>query len=302
MKLQTILLGIILAVGSPLLVFGCGNITKNTDKNTELPKEMPAETEMSYSENGGMSPAYKSINISDNTLTIKEKTFKDQTDTIRHSEISVADKTELYQAFVDNKFDLIKNDERGEIVYDAPSSGISIRAGDKNCRVSEGDNFPLSGTNSKHFFTVRDAFNKLEAKYKDSAQEIKQNYAVIKYDKKAHAQIFKNAKYSVLSGDEIVKLDKLIAKAVEEHNAKTNKYQKIENLSEYKFQYIPIQNDKITNGMFEKEVWVNAFCNGYDINWKKQIVAVDDGGSCFFNLKINLTNSTIYDFQVNGMG
>lgn len=296
MRLQTILLGIILAVASPLLVFGCGNTIKKTNKKTELPQEIPAETEMSFSENGGMSPAYKSINVSGNTLTIKEKTLENRTDKIWHSEISVADKTELYQAFVDNKFDLITNDKRGETVYDAPSSGISIRAGDKNCRVSEGDNFPLSGENAKRWSNIRAAFEQLEVKYKDNLKLKVENFAVIRYEAKSHRYIFKGINRPAnLSDSEVENIEKIVRKNVETFNSKQKEFGKINDLSLYNFQYIPVYNSKM-----EKEVWVNAFCYSFYVYWKKEIVEVKDGGSCYFNLKINLKTSNVYDFQVNG--
>lgn len=57
----------------------------------------------------------------------------------------------------------------------------------------------------------------------------------------------------------------------------------------------------------EKEVWVNCFCDAfiqeqkpYTINWKKEIVQVEEGGNCFFRLTINLATNSFYDFSVNG--
>lgn len=291
MRTQTFLLGIILTIASPLLIFGCGNNLQKSD----LPKEMPADTEMNYNENGGMSPFYKSIKISGKQLSIEEVTPEVREKKTFTVEISDADKNELYQTFVANKFDLIKNDERGEIVYDAGSRGISIFYNNKSFGVSSGDNSPLSGENSKRWSNVCAAFTKLEAKYKDKLIEKIQNYAIIKYERKSHDFVFKNVKSSNLDDSEIEKLENITSEAVEKYNLKQNEYGKIKDLSEYKFQYIPVYNSKR-----EKEVWVNAFCSDFKIDWKKQIVAVDDGGSCYFNLKINLTNSNVYDFWVNG--
>ena len=55
----------------------------------------------------------------------------------------------------------------------------------------------------------------------------------------------------------------------------------------------------VTNKNGEKEVWVNCFCNTYDFNWKSKLVVVEDGSTCFFNFKINLTTKAYYDFFVN---
>ena len=67
-------------------------------------------------------------------------------------------------------------------------------------------------------------------------------------------------------------------------------------LSGYKFQYLPIVNSKN-----EKIVWINAFC-GEQKDWVKEIISVDDGGNCYWQVFINLTNKTGYQFTVNGVG
>ena len=63
----------------------------------------------------------------------------------------------------------------------------------------------------------------------------------------------------------------------------------------YKRQYIAVTNEK-----GDKIVWVNCLCRVDDSNWKTSIAVVHDGGSCYFNLMINLTKSMYYDFWVNG--
>jgi len=55
------------------------------------------------------------------------------------------------------------------------------------------------------------------------------------------------------------------------------------------------------NGKKEKIVLVNAFCDSMGVNWRKDIVFVNDGGRCFFNLKINLYKHKVFDFIVNGV-
>jgi hypothetical protein len=54
-----------------------------------------------------------------------------------------------------------------------------------------------------------------------------------------------------------------------------------------------------TNTKGEKEVWINCFCRADDIRWKTEIMYVDDGGSCYFKLRVNLTKGTYYDLGVN---
>jgi len=83
---------------------------------------------------------------------------------------------------------------------------------------------------------------------------------------------------------------------VREENAKRSHYGVME-LTKYKFQYIPV----ITKSG-EKQVWVNAFCTSHGIDWSKDIIGVDDGGNCYWNMIINLTKKTYHNFMVNGIG
>ena len=68
-------------------------------------------------------------------------------------------------------------------------------------------------------------------------------------------------------------------------------------LKNYNRQYVAIINSNS-----EKEVWVNCFCWSWGENeiYKHQILDVNDGGKCFFQLKINLSKRKVYDFSVNG--
>jgi hypothetical protein len=144
-------------------------------------------------------------------------------------------------------------------------------------------------------------------------------YAILKFDKDSDQYVFgKNAKPATLFDADIVKIEDLISKRVSEYNriekdsaiSITKRLRKkshdpnfvwngdfVKNPSEYYKQLIPINNSK-----GEKEVWVNCFCDTSEKSyWKKSIVMVNDGGSCFFQLKINLTKNIVYNFFVNGV-
>jgi hypothetical protein len=58
----------------------------------------------------------------------------------------------------------------------------------------------------------------------------------------------------------------------------------------------------VINKNSEKEVWVNCFCSSDIDYWKKKLVMFEDGGPCFFNFKINLTQNRYYGFFVNSVG
>lgn len=62
----------------------------------------------------------------------------------------------------------------------------------------------------------------------------------------------------------------------------------------YKKQYIAFLDEK-----GEKKVWVNCFCSAGS-DWRNEIVEVEDGGDCYFNLVINLSDNSYSFFYVNG--
>jgi hypothetical protein len=59
----------------------------------------------------------------------------------------------------------------------------------------------------------------------------------------------------------------------------------------------------VINSKNEIEVWVNCFCKNSMIKKEEaqhRIINVDDGGKCFFNIKINLSTKKYYDLFING--
>ena len=84
-----------------------------------------------------------------------------------------------------------------------------------------------------------------------------------------------------------------ISKAHPEYNIKVDNF--VINLPRYKRQYIAV-----INSAGQKEVWVNCFCQHFDTNWRTEILMVEDGGNCYFNLTINLATKTYSKLSVNG--
>ncbi len=112
-----------------------------------------------------------------------------------------------------------------------------------------------------------------------TAPSLDSNYVVLHNDDKP----------APLSIDEIKEIDTLMIAYIKKNQLD------LENLSDYKRQYFPSYNDKK-----EKVIWVNYFCDGSFINWKKTLVIVNDGGKCFFQFTINLSTKKISDFMTNG--
>jgi len=130
-------------------------------------------------------------------------------------------------------------------------------------------------------------------------------YAILKHTKDDF--IFSSdAAPATLSSAEVQNILDLVYKKVDEYNKAVRKKPYAHLIRRPKRYYKQII--AVTNSKGEKEVWVNCFCNSDDKSrnddnsyWKKGIVSVYDGGSCYFNLRINLTTNRVYDFSVNGV-
>lgn len=105
-----------------------------------------------------------------------------------------------------------------------------------------------------------------------------------------------------LSRTECLEIQSLLIQAIQKYNSRWRISGDIKDFGidtikyKYKIQVVPALNPK-----GEKEVWINAFCDSFgEINWKRGLVFVTDGGNCFFNLKINLSELKAYNIVVNG--
>ena len=67
-------------------------------------------------------------------------------------------------------------------------------------------------------------------------------------------------------------------------------------LNNYTRQYAGLINDK-----GQKILWINFFCDEPNTkkDWKQSVVAVEDGGDCYFELKLNLDTKTCFDWHIN---
>lgn len=107
-------------------------------------------------------------------------------------------------------------------------------------------------------------------------------------------------KPATLTQEDLKEIDSLFIECLDNYNNvlvdDEYKFWRI-NLNErhYRKQLIAVINK---NG--EKEVWVNCFCSVKD-KWKKEVVEVSDGGTCYFSFKINLATKQYYQFGVHGV-
>ena len=125
-------------------------------------------------------------------------------------------------------------------------------------------------------------------------------YAVISFNKLTYGPFDKSYKSAKLTAIEIDVIEDLLANCIAEYDSTQSKNGNSYNIidlskEKYKKQFVAVINNK-----GEKEVWINCFCDDWDKKWKTHILIVDDGGKCYFNLKINLTTKKYFDLQVNG--
>lgn len=120
------------------------------------------------------------------------------------------------------------------------------------------------------------------------------NYVILDY-KNDWNWVFKDVKPSTLSENELIEIEKILKDAVLENNKSNELKQKIY-IKDKKRQYVSVINSK-----GEKVVWINLFCDDLgNENWKYNLIEVEDGGNCYFNLKINLNTKTYSDLYING--
>jgi hypothetical protein len=135
-------------------------------------------------------------------------------------------------------------------------------------------------------------------------------FAILPYDTSMH-WIFKDCEQTDISAKEMAEIEIILKRFVDDYNPEQERqFQKINSehpdykpdktnfiidLKRYRRQYIAV-----TNKRGEKEVWINFFCDSWDKNWKEELIEVHDGGNCYYNLKVNLTNGVFYDLMVNG--
>ncbi len=114
--------------------------------------------------------------------------------------------------------------------------------------------------------------------------------------------LFKNAKPMSLTKNDLQVVDSLLKECIQTNNGNldtANKLSEYIDLKKYRRQYVPYIDAKGT-----KRVYVNCFCilNSNFKNWKKILIQKGNGGSCFFQVNINLTTLEYDQFPTNGYG
>jgi hypothetical protein len=117
-------------------------------------------------------------------------------------------------------------------------------------------------------------------------------YVILPYDSAAMMAMnwrYKNARPDHLTRLEVDSLETIIDSAYRAFTRDSTAYlHDLLPLSKYYRQYVAVVTSK-----GERQVWVNFVCGGS--SWRYRPVIVDDGGNCFVQLFINLTQRRAYD-------
>jgi len=110
------------------------------------------------------------------------------------------------------------------------------------------------------------------------------------------AQIFPQSTPATLNWKEQKRLDALLQETVHLRNATMKSPSTLlEHVDAYYFQLSVAINEQ-----GQKEVYINAFCQKPVQDWTRYLLSVEDRGSCYFSVKINLTTGTAYNLIING--
>ena len=123
-------------------------------------------------------------------------------------------------------------------------------------------------------------------------------YAILNYDSSVARAMYKfnKVKPATLSIAEVNDMEQLIDSAFQDYNTHNPYSQLAAPLSGYKRQYVAVINRR-----GQKEVWINFFCSEFDTDWRHHVLLVNDGGSCYFHLRINLSSRKAGKIFPNGV-
>lgn len=93
--------------------------------------------------------------------------------------------------------------------------------------------------------------------------------------------------------DDVLKLEERIESYLKKAAAKRSP-QLWSKLAPYKRQYVGLMRNN------RRVIFANFFCDAFNVDWKKTVVAVADGGDCFFTVVYDLERAGFNDLRING--
>lgn len=116
------------------------------------------------------------------------------------------------------------------------------------------------------------------------------DYSFFTYDTAFYHHVFPREMISYdLTNEDLIKVESILKSCVKETDLEFK-------LTDYFKQCIAVRNKNN-----EREVWINLLCNPRDVQKLRYfIIETNDGGDCYFNVKLNLDKGECYDLRVNG--
>ena len=143
-----------------------------------------------------------------------------------------------------------------------------------------------------------DSTRKIDGGKQTSTYQLSPNQVVIKLnDDDFNKLIGKNNRSWTPDENNIGSAEKLIQQCFDDQKRGTVNYLLERTPGEYNHQFVGYL---APNG--DKMIWVNCFKRPKEDypEWKHQIIIAEGGGNNFFNLKVNLSQSTYTNLKING--
>jgi hypothetical protein len=124
--------------------------------------------------------------------------------------------------------------------------------------------------------------------------------AIIPFDAKNSWEVDRYGDACLMTQEDIDEVEKIFLQSIHEYDSSLTginiKYFAVDlkDIDYYRRQYVCYKNKK-----GEKIVYVNCFCAAPEW-WRTNLVEVDDGGKCYFSVKINLTTKKWFEFIPGG--
>ena len=142
----------------------------NCEGQSKLPKDLPSNAEIIYISDGGLLPSLFRVEIRGTTMKITENSEKtERKDFVREVKLSDNELKNLYQTFVENKFDSIKPNKNPEVA-DGKMRSIELKFDGKLFFGINGDGINPPKGHGERFGKIEDAISKLVAAHTQNAE------------------------------------------------------------------------------------------------------------------------------------
>lgn len=125
------------------------------------------------------------------------------------------------------------------------------------------------------------------------SQANEKQFAFNKQIKIEHSEVDNQYKRFTPTARELQLADSISKIHIKKNRAKYPWADEIIDYNSYYHQYVGY-----LNGKQEKIIFVNSFCSPAE-DWKTQLVQTSGGGSCYFNIKVDLSTRKAYNLNVN---